>query len=77
MSRYFLKNLAVEGFRGINNEGDPLQRCQPSWRGGAAVNLGDVAIRASGGKRRRFRYAKDGAVGQHEMLMPLVPIFSF
>jgi hypothetical protein len=25
MSRYFLKNLTVEGFRGINNEGDPLQ----------------------------------------------------
>ena len=24
MSRYFLKQAAIEGFRGINNDGDPL-----------------------------------------------------
>ena len=24
MTRYFLGNLTVEGFRGINNDGDPL-----------------------------------------------------
>ena len=50
MSGWFLQSIEIEGFRGINNEGDPLtlrfkDDCVSSISAPKAAKLGALAIR--------------------------------
>src|SRR6266404_6366424 len=52
MNRYFLTRLTVEGFRGINNDGDPLQ-----------MNLKSDAVNSVFGENGRGKSSLFEAIG--------------